>query len=126
LLSQQSVWHEEDGTPPSVKQLLQPVIRNDDDEPPYWANWTADYDYIYVLFMGAEYANPDPARLAPVYAGNRFMLYKITAPVAGAVDWEPEPPSLQRFVRFHVRRVALGSLQRARAAAAQDASSVNP
>src|SRR6476469_7369656 len=74
----------EDGTPPSVKQLLQPSILSDDDEPPYWANWTADFDYVYVLFTGAEYPNPDPSRLAPVYAGNRFMLYKIVVPVADA------------------------------------------
>ena len=115
----------EDGTPPSVKQLLQPSIHTDDDEPPYWSNWTSDYDYIYVLFTGTAYPNPDPERLAPVYAGNRFMLYKITAPVADA-DWQSEPPALQRFARFHVRRVALGSLQRTRAAAAQDAPSVDP
>jgi len=116
----------EDGTPPSVKQLLQPSILSDDDEPPYWANWTSDFDYIYVLFTGTEYPNPDPARLAPVYAGSRFMLYKITAPVADAADWQSEPPALQRFARFHVRRVALGSMQRARAAAAHDAPSVDP
>jgi hypothetical protein len=116
----------EDGTPPSVKQLLQPSIPTDDDEPPYWANWTSDYDYIYVLFTGTAYPNPDPARLAPVYAGNRFMLYKITAPVADAADWQSEPAALQRFARFHVRRVALGPSQRARAAAAQDAPSVDP
>jgi hypothetical protein len=116
----------EDGTPPSVKQLLQPSIHSDDDEPPYWANWTADYDYIYVLFTGADYANPDPARLTPVYAGNRFMLYRITEPVADAADWQPDLPALQRFARVHIRRVALGSLQRTRAAAAPDAPSVNP
>jgi hypothetical protein len=116
----------EDGTPPSVKQLLQPSIPTDDDEPPYWANWTSDFDYIYVLFTGTAYPNPDPERLAPVYAGNRFMLYKITAPVADAADWQSEPAALQRFARFHVRRVALGSSQRARAAAAQDAPPVDP
>jgi hypothetical protein len=116
----------EDGTPPSVTQLLQPSIRSDDDEPPYWANWTADFDYIYVLFTGAEYPNPDPARLTPVYAGNRFMLYRIAGPVADAADSQAEPPALQRFARVHVRRVGLGPLQRARAAAAQDAPSANP
>jgi hypothetical protein len=54
------------------------------------------------------------------------MLYKIATPVADADDLQSDPPALQRFARFHVRRVALGSLQRARAAAAQDASSENP
>jgi hypothetical protein len=62
----------------------------------------------------------------PVYAGNRFMLYKITVPVADVDDLQSEPPALQRLARFHVRRAALGSLQRARAAAAQDAPSVEP
>ncbi|HSJ41976.1 MAG TPA: hypothetical protein VK955_13110 [Xanthobacteraceae bacterium] len=116
----------EDGTPPSVKQLLQPTIQTDDDEPPYWSNWNADFDYLYVLFTGAEYPNPDPARLTPVYAGNRFMLYKITAPVTDAGDGQFEPQALQRFARFHVRRVGLGSLQRPRPAAVQDAPSVQP
>ena len=116
----------EDGTPPSVRQLLQPTIQTDDDEPPYWSNWNADFDYLYVLFTGAEYPNPDPARLTPVYAGNRFMLYKITAPVADAGDGQFEPPALQRFARFHVRRVGLGSLQRPRPAAVQHAPSVQP
>ena len=37
----------EDGTPPSVRQLLQPTIQTDDDEPPYWSNWNADFDYLY-------------------------------------------------------------------------------
>jgi hypothetical protein len=79
-----------------------------------------------VLFTGAEYPNPDPSRLAPVYAGNRFMLYKIAVPVADADDLQSEPPAQQRFARFHVRRVAPGSLQRARPAAAHDAPSVDP
>jgi hypothetical protein len=47
-------------------------------------------------------------------------------PVADADDMQSEPPALQRVARFHVRRVALGSLQRARAGATQDAPSVDP
>src|SRR6266571_9343719 len=68
----------EDGTPPSVKQLLQPSIPTDDDEdPPYWSRWTTDYDYLYILFTDRDYANPDPTRLTPLFAGNRFVLYHI-------------------------------------------------
>ena len=98
-----------------MKQLLQPSIHTDDDEPPYWANWTSDYDYIYVLFTGTAYPNPDPARLTPVYAGNRFMLYKITAPVADAglairtagpatVRPLPCPPRRTRIIATRPRR----------------------
>jgi hypothetical protein len=46
--------------------------------------------------------------------------------VADADDLQSEPPALQRFARFHIRRVALGSLHRTRAAAAQDAQTVDP
>jgi hypothetical protein len=70
----------EDGTPPSVKQLLQTAEQTDGDEPPYWSRWTRDFDYLYVLFTDTNYANPEPTRLAPVYAGNRFVLYQITGP----------------------------------------------
>jgi hypothetical protein len=54
------------------------------------------------------------------------MLYKITAPVTDAGDGQFEPQALQRFARFQVRRVGLGSLQRPRPAAVQDAPSVQP
>ncbi|HMH63406.1 MAG TPA: hypothetical protein VK561_19280, partial [Bradyrhizobium sp.] len=43
----------------------------------YWRRWTSDYDYLYVLFTDPDYENPDPARLTPIYAGERFMLYRI-------------------------------------------------
>src|SRR5215475_5567782 len=70
----------EDGTPPSVRQLLSYSEPTDwDDDPPYWSRWTTDYDYLYILFTDRDYANPDPARLAPVFAGNRFVLYQISS-----------------------------------------------
>jgi hypothetical protein len=76
----------EDGTPPSIAQLLshtEPADWNDD--PPYWSRWTTDYDYLYILFTDRDYANPDPTRLTPVFAGNRFVLYQINgAQLAGA------------------------------------------
>jgi hypothetical protein len=47
--------------------------------------WTTDYDYLYVLFTDARHENPDPARLTPVFAGDKFMLYRIeNAQVADA------------------------------------------
>jgi hypothetical protein len=68
----------EDGTPPSVRQLLSHTEPTDwDDDPPYWSHWTTDYDYLYILFTDRDYANPDPTRLTPVFAGYRFVLYQI-------------------------------------------------
>src|SRR5262247_3702974 len=67
----------EDGTPPSIRQLLSSAELTDWDDPPYWARWTTDYDYLYILFTDRDYANPDPTRLIPVFAGNRFVLYQI-------------------------------------------------
>jgi len=70
----------EDGTPPSIRQLLSSAEPTDWDDPPYWARWTTDYDYLYILFTDRDYANPDPTRLTPVFAGNRFVLYQINGP----------------------------------------------
>jgi hypothetical protein len=75
----------EDGTPPSVAQLLQVASQIDGDEPPYWSRWTRDYDYLYVLFTDANYTNPDPDHLVPLYAGDRFVLYQVTGPQAARV-----------------------------------------
>jgi hypothetical protein len=68
----------EDGTPPSVAQLLQ--ITEDgpqEDNQGYWNKWTTDYDYVYVLFTDPGYENPDPTRLTMVYTGDRFALFRI-------------------------------------------------
>jgi len=73
----------EDGTPPTVRQLLRPTEAWDDDddaEPGYWSRWAADFDYLYVLFTRPDYENPEPTRLAPVYASDRFVLYRIGDP----------------------------------------------
>jgi hypothetical protein len=85
----------EDGTPPSVKQLLQTAAQTDGDEPPYWSRWTRDYDYLYVLFTDSSYLNPDPTRLVPLYAGNRFVLYQITGGQARMARSRTERPALQ-------------------------------
>jgi len=66
----------QDGSPPTIENLLRVSDRdaNGDD---YWRRWTTDYDYLYVLFTNARHENPDPARLTPLFAGERFMLYRI-------------------------------------------------
>jgi hypothetical protein len=105
-----------------VKQLLQTASQIDGDEPPYWSRWSRDYDYLYVLFTDANNANPDPMRLEPLYAGDRFVLYRINNPqVAHATDAPGQAPFSDRFARLAVHR--LGPLQRARAAAASEAPS---
>jgi hypothetical protein len=66
----------QDGSPPTVDTLLRVADRNAGHDG-YWRRWTTDYDYLYVLFTDAHYKNPDPARLTPVFAGEKFMLYRI-------------------------------------------------
>jgi hypothetical protein len=70
----------EDGTPPSVAQLLRAVEQTDAGQLGYWARWTVDFDYLYVLFTDSVYENPDPARLITIYMGDRFVLYQISGP----------------------------------------------
>jgi hypothetical protein len=68
----------EDGTPPSVVQLLQITEEGPQEENQgYWNKWTTDYDYVYVLFTDPGYENPDPTRLTMVYTGDRFALFRI-------------------------------------------------
>jgi hypothetical protein len=66
----------QDGSPPTIEHLLR-VADRDSSGDDYWRRWTTDYDYLYVLFTDARHENPDPARLAPVFAGQKFMLYRI-------------------------------------------------
>jgi hypothetical protein len=66
----------DDGSPPTVENLLR-VADGDDGSDDYWRRWATDYDYLYVLFTDARYKNPDPARLTPIFAGEKFMLYHI-------------------------------------------------
>ena len=74
----------QDGTPPTIENLLH-VTEQDASRDDYWRRWTTDYDYLYVLFTDARHENPDPARLTPVFAGDKFMLYRIeNAQVADA------------------------------------------
>src|SRR5205085_959684 len=83
----------EDGTPPSVAQLQQVLESPQEGEGNYWANWTKDYDYVYVLFTDDDYENPDPARLTSVYTGERFALFKINPPPATPAPTTPTTPA---------------------------------
>jgi hypothetical protein len=66
-----------DGTPPMVSDLLHQVKDGDATSDNYWKRWTGDYDYLYVLYVDQGYQNPDPAHLTELFAGERFVLYRI-------------------------------------------------
>jgi hypothetical protein len=68
----------QDGSPPTMDDLVR-VADSDADTSAddYWRRWTADYDYLYVLFTDSHYENPDPTRLTPIFSGGKFMLYRI-------------------------------------------------
>jgi hypothetical protein len=73
----------QDGSPPTFENLLHVADHASGDD--YWRRWTTDYDYLYVLFTDRRHRNPDPARLTAVFAGEKFMLYRIeNAQVADA------------------------------------------
>jgi hypothetical protein len=66
-----------DGTPPMINELVR-LARNDDAKSGnYWKRWTADYDYLYVLFVDSNFENPDPEHLTTLFTGDRFVLYRI-------------------------------------------------
>ena len=76
----------EDGTPPSVRQLLDLASDPESESDAYWSDWTADYDYVYVLFTRPDQENPYPTRLAAKFVGERFALYRILPAETGAAS----------------------------------------
>src|SRR4029077_17066110 len=68
-----------DGTPPTVARLLEAADTPETGLGNYWARWTADYDYLYVLFTEKNRDNPDPAWLTAIFTGERFVLYRINS-----------------------------------------------
>jgi hypothetical protein len=70
----------EDGTPPSIAQLVLAGDRPVSERAAYWDTWQHSYDYLYVLFTETDAPNPDPARLALLHDGTRFQLYRIKKP----------------------------------------------
>lgn len=67
----------EDGTPPDVNEIVRVADRVDPKVGDYWRRWTRDYDYLYVLFTTPDFPNPDPAHLTELFAGDRFILYRV-------------------------------------------------
>jgi hypothetical protein len=66
-----------DGTPPMISDLVHLAKDHDATSEDYWKRWTHDYDYLYVLFVDQGYQNPDPEHLTELFAGERFVLYRI-------------------------------------------------
>jgi hypothetical protein len=67
----------QDGSPPTINNLVELAAYSDAGTGDYWGQWTSDYDYVYVLFTTPGYRNPDPERLTPVFQGSQFVLYRI-------------------------------------------------
>ena len=73
----------QDGSPPTVSQLLAATTGTPVNPQAYWRDWPDRFDYLYVLFTGTDSENPDPKRLRMVQEGDRFQLYRtITEPKA--------------------------------------------
>jgi hypothetical protein len=66
-----------DGSPPMINDLVRLARNEGAQSGNYWRRWTADYDYLYVLFVDGNHENPDPEHLTPLFTGERFALYRI-------------------------------------------------
>ncbi len=66
----------QDGTPPSVAQMLVATSNPLPGMPRYWLNWPR-FDYVYILFTDDGAPNPDPSRLKLVEDNDRFQLYRV-------------------------------------------------
>lgn len=58
-----------------------------DGLPSYVADWTRDFDYLYLL--GPEAPNPLPGLLSPLSSGTRFTLYRINRPADASHSVNP-------------------------------------
>ena len=70
----------QDGTPPTIEQIIVAADKHIDDPSTYWHGWESRFDYVYVLFTEDDAPNPAPDRLKLVHDGGRFQLYKVTKP----------------------------------------------
>ncbi len=67
----------EDGTPPSVEQLLVAAGGLVAEATGYWQGWQSKFDYVFVMFTDPEAENPAPELLTLIHDGDRFRLYRI-------------------------------------------------
>jgi hypothetical protein len=76
----QQIVDTEDGTPPSLAQLIMAADRPSQNKYEYWSMWPSQYDYLYVLFTESDAPNPDPERLTLLQDGTHFQLYRVKQP----------------------------------------------
>ena len=83
----------EDGTPPTIDQLVIDAVGRSTDDTSYWHDWTQKYDYVYLLFTDEDSDNPMPDKLKTMYEGENFQLYRIIRPGMDKKDLEtPKRP----------------------------------
>ncbi len=70
----------EDGTPPTIDELVLDAVGRSPDDSSYWHDWTKKYDYVYLLFTDEDSDNPMPDKLKNAYDGENFQLYRIIKP----------------------------------------------
>ncbi len=87
----------EDGTPPTIDQLVLDAVGRSPDDSGYWHDWINKYDYIYVLFTDDDSDNPMPDKLKTVYEGENFQLYHVVRP--GMDPNELNPPKSPKPAR---------------------------
>jgi hypothetical protein len=76
----QAIVDTEDGTPPSIAQLVLAADRPSQNKSEYWSMWPSRYDYLYILFTESDAPNPDPDRLRLLQDGTHFQLYRVNSP----------------------------------------------
>ena len=76
----QKIVDTEDGTPPTIDQLVLDAVGRSPDDSSYWHDWAKTYDYVYLLFTDEDSDNPMPDKLKTVYEGDNFQLYRIIKP----------------------------------------------
>ena len=70
----------EDGTPPTIDQLVLDAVGRSPDDTSYWHDWAKTYDYVYLLFTDEDSDNPMPDKLKVAYEGENFQLYRVIKP----------------------------------------------
>ncbi len=70
----------EDGTPPTIDQLVLDAVGRSPDDSSYWHDWLKKYDYVYLLFTDEDSDNPMPDRMKTMFEGENFQLYRIIKP----------------------------------------------
>ena len=70
----------EDGTPPTIDQLVLDAVGRSPDDTSYWHDWVKKYDYVYLLFTDEDSDNPMPDKLKTAFEGDNFQLYRILKP----------------------------------------------